>query len=121
MNKTVAILGASDKPDRYAYLAQQRLMAAGYTVWPVSARIDTVLGVDTVAGLAQLPAEVDTLTVYVGAKAVASLSADIVAGGFRRVIFNPGTEEPATMQRLRDAGVEVVEGCTLVMLRTGQF
>jgi hypothetical protein len=39
----------------------------------------------------------------------------------KRVIFNPGTENPALMQQLAADGMEVEEACTLVMLHTGQF
>jgi hypothetical protein len=39
----------------------------------------------------------------------------------RRVIFNPGSENADLAQKLQNAGIEIVEACTLVMLRTGQF
>jgi hypothetical protein len=39
----------------------------------------------------------------------------------RRVIFNPGTESAPLQQALDEAGIEWLEACTLVMLRTGQF
>jgi len=37
------------------------------------------------------------------------------------VVFNPGTESPAVQERLDDAGIDWLEACTLVMLRSGQF
>ena len=39
----------------------------------------------------------------------------------RRVIFNPGSENYALVTKLKEAGIEVVQACTLVMLRTEQF
>ena len=39
----------------------------------------------------------------------------------KRVIFNPGTENPDEYERLKTAGIEPMEACTLVLLRTGQF
>jgi hypothetical protein len=39
----------------------------------------------------------------------------------KRIIFNPGTENPGFEQMLEDQGIETLEACTLVMLRTNQF
>ena len=39
----------------------------------------------------------------------------------KRVIFNPGTENPPFAERLRTAGIEPLEACTLVLLKTRQF
>ena len=49
------------------------------------------------------------------------LDDDIVYLNPRRVIFNPGTENYDFMQQASNEGIEVVEGCTLVMLRSGQY
>jgi predicted CoA-binding protein len=38
-----------------------------------------------------------------------------------RIIFNPGTRNPELAKLARKNGMEVVEGCMLVMLKTGQF
>jgi len=37
------------------------------------------------------------------------------------VIFNPGAENPELSTMLKEAGIEPVEACTLVMLNTGQY
>jgi hypothetical protein len=39
----------------------------------------------------------------------------------RRIIFNPGTENPDFMEKAEAQGIEVVAGCTLVMLRAGTY
>ena len=39
----------------------------------------------------------------------------------KRIIFNPGTENDSFMERAAARGIEVVEGCTLVMLQTATF
>jgi len=46
---------------------------------------------------------------------------EIVALSPKRVILNPGTESPELMKALTDASIPFIEGCTLVMLATGQF
>lgn len=118
---TVAILGASSHDWRYANKAQVLLTEKGYRVLPVSRDGHEVLGVAGFASLGAIAEPVDTVTVYVRPGIFDSLADDVLDLAPRRVIFNPGSESPASMKRLRDAGIRVVEACTLVLLRTGQF
>jgi predicted CoA-binding protein len=117
----VAVLGASSNPERTAFLAVQRLRGQGHEVVGVNPRRPDLGGVPLVATLAELPPDVDTLTVYVAPARTAGLIDEIVERGIRRVIFNPGSENPVVAQALRERGVEVLEACTLVMLATGRF
>ncbi len=121
MSKTIAILGASDKEDRYAYKAQKRLMAHGYAVIPVSPAGKNVLGIDGLKSLREIQQPIDTVTLYVGPKNLQPQLDDLLALQPRRVIFNPGTEDAELQDRLTDAGIHVIEACTLVLLSTDQF
>jgi predicted CoA-binding protein len=116
----VAILGASAKPDRYAFKAQERLVAAGHDVHGISPA-SLEIGIPVVGSVSALPQGIDTLTVYVGAKGTAEIQDQILGYGFKRVIFNPGAENPDLMAALLSKGVDAFEACTLVMLSTGQF
>ena len=118
---TVAVLGASPKGDRYSNKALHRLQGAGYRVIPVNPGHAQIEGLATVSGLRQIREAVDTVTLYVSSERVPDHLPDLLALKPRRVIFNPGTENPAGMEALAAAGIEVVEGCTLVMLTTGTF
>ncbi len=117
----VAILGASAKEGRYANLAQRMLMEAGYAVAPVSPTGREALGCAGYVSLDEVEGAVDTVTVYVGSDRVPALVESLLRKRPRRVIFNPGTENAAAERALAEAGIEVLEACTLVMLRTGQF
>ena len=121
MAETVAILGASDNPSRYAYLAFQRLREHGHRPIPVSPKLHELEGVPAVASLAQIREKVDTVTMYVGPERSAKLADELLALRPGRVIFNPGSENPELEKRLRAAGIGVEEACTLVLLSTGQF
>jgi len=121
---TVGILGASPKPERYAYMAMRMLEDYGHPIVLVSPRTDSIEGRPVYPRLADVPITLqplDTLTIYVGATISSALSGEILAAKPRRVIFNPGAENPALDTTLVTAGIEVVNGCTLVLLRTGQF
>lgn len=117
----VAILGASQLPDRFAYKAFKMLAEHGHTPIPVTPKFAEIEGVKAYATLAEVPGPVDTLTMYVGPDLSTKLSTEIVEFKPRRVIFNPGSENPELEEKLRAAGIEVVEHCTLIMLRAGEF
>jgi len=117
----VAILGASPKAHRYAYQAQELLMQHQHQVFPVSPRSEPILGVPTVKSLSEINSNIHTVALYLNAQRHEPLVQEVLALKPKRLIFNPGTESPALMTQYRDQGIEVVEGCTLVMLKTGQF
>lgn len=119
--KTVVILGASDREDRYAHKAQKLLMEHGYRVVPVHPSLKEVEGIPVVPLLSAAPACPDALTVYVRPEIGAGLADDILSLAPAVVIFNPGTEHPALEERLTEAGIRVVEACTIMLLTTGRF
>jgi uncharacterized protein len=118
---TVAIFGASEKEDRYANKAQQRLVNHGYSVLPITPTGKTILGVASVKNIVDVKQPVDTVTLYVGPKILAEQIDDLIKLKPRRVIFNPGTEDAALQKKLEQAGIHTVEACTLVLLSTDQF
>lgn len=121
MTETVAILGASSNPERYANRAQHLLLEKGHRVIPVNPGEAGIDGIATLPALADIREPVDTLTVYLRPALQAPLEAQILALRPGRVIFNPGTENPALAAALAGAGIASEEACTLVLLKTGQF
>lgn len=120
-DKTVVVLGASDKPDRYSNKAVKSLAAYGCRVIPVHPVLPEIEGFKAAAALGDIKEAVHTLTMYVAPWRSDKLSDDILALNPGRVIFNPGSENPALEKLLKEQGVEVLRACTLVMLSTGQF
>ena len=118
---TVAVLGASSKPERYSNKAVRLLLEKGHTVVPVHPAIAEVEGLDVVKSLRAIEQPIDTLTMYVSAKLSTPVTDEIIQLKPGRVIFNPGTENPELQQQLTDAGIEVEEACTLILLNTDQF
>lgn len=117
----VAILGASDKPDRYSNKAQRLLVQHGHTVVPVHPALKQIEGVDVVPSLDAIQEPVDTLTMYVGPAISTGVADKIVALKPGRVIFNPGTENPELQTKLDGSNIPWEEACTLVLLNTGQY
>ncbi|MBP9673687.1 MAG: CoA-binding protein [Bacteriovoracaceae bacterium] len=116
----VAILGASDNPERYSYKAFKMLSEHGHETVLVAPRLEQVEGHKVYTSLKDI-GKVDTLTMYVGKKLSDVLSADILALETARVIFNPGAENEELSQKLKAKGISVENACTLVLLRTNQF
>lgn len=119
--QTVAVLGASTNPERYSNKAVRLLREHGHQVIPVNPAQDLIEGLPATHALGDIREPVDTLTLYMAPKHLVALADRIVALKPGRVIFNPGTEDPALQARLDDAGIRWEEACTLVLLRTGQF
>lgn len=116
-----AVLGASANADRYSNKAIRLLKSYGHQVIPVHPALKEIEGLPVATALSEITVPVDTLTLYVGPERGEPLVAQMVALKPRRVIMNPGTESDLLTRILQDAGIEVVEGCTLVMLKTGQY
>lgn len=117
----VAVLGASNKPDRYSYKAVRLLREKGHTPYPVHPSLAEVDGLRVSPSLSALPEPVDTVTVYLAARNQCPIAEELLNSGARRVIFNPGAENPELAEQLRQSGKEVLNACTLVLLSTGQF
>lgn len=118
---TVAVLGASPKPDRFSFKAIHLLKSHGFRPIPVHPAGHAVDGIAGVRSLDELPAPPDTITVYVNAGISDQERERILRLYPRRVIFNPGAENPSLAADLAAVGIEVVEECTLVMLRRDEF
>lgn len=117
----VALIGASQKPDRFAYKALKKLQAHGHKVFPVNPRLAEIEGERVWPGLAELPEKIDTVTLYLSAENLKPYEGPLLALKPKRVIFNPGTESPALETVLQNAGIQTMHDCTLMMLDGHRF
>lgn len=114
------VLGASPIPERYAHLAVLKLLAHGHPVVAVGLRDGTIGGLPILHGIPE-DEHFHTITLYMNPVVQEAWHDRILALVPERIIFNPGTEHAIFAQRAADQGIEVVEGCTLVMLGSGQY
>ena len=117
----VAILGASDTPSRYSYKAMKLLEDHGHTTKLVHPRLSKIEGKSVYKSLSDIEDNIDTLAMYVNSNISSKVVEEIKLLAPRRVIFNPGAENPGIYSELEDSGIKVVLGCVLVMLNTGTF
>jgi len=119
-NKKTVVLGATQKPEKYANIAINRLVDKGHTVIAIGQHQGEVAGVKI--HTKQIPlTNIDTVTLYLNPKNQRDYYNYIIETKPKRVIFNPGTENPQFYQLLQSNGIEVEVACTLVLLATNQY
>jgi uncharacterized protein len=119
MKKTL-IIGASENPERYSNKAIRALVHHHHDVVAIGLRTGEVAGVSFNSEKKAFK-DVDTVTMYLGPKNQPEYYSYILGLKPRRVIFNPGTENPEFISQLKAAGIYPEVACTLVLLATGQY
>jgi predicted CoA-binding protein len=119
-NKKTLVLGATPKPERYAHKATEMLLNQKHSVIPFGIKKGAI---GEVAILNEWPSDndIDTVTLYINPTRQKDFYDKILALKPKRLIFNPGTENPE-LERLAVAqNIIAQEACTLVLLRTNQY
>ncbi|MDX2003618.1 MAG: CoA-binding protein [Chitinophagales bacterium] len=119
-SKKTLVLGATEDPSRYANLAINRLLSYGHEVVAIGKEKGAVKNV--AIETEKLPFDaVDTVTLYLRPSNQKEYLDYIIGLNPKRIIFNPGTENDELIDLAYKNGIEPIEGCTLVMLSTGQY
>ncbi len=121
-SKKTVIIGATTNKGRYAFMAAERLDGANIDFVPVGIKKGEVLG-KSILQLREKPAvtDVHTVTMYIGPQNQPEWYNYILSLHPKRILFNPGTENETFQNMARQQNIEVVEGCTLVMLGVGTY
>lgn len=119
MKKTM-VLGASTNSARYSYLVANKLVRKGYPIVNVGRKVGEVAGV-SIETTDHIHDDIDTITVYIGPQNQSPYYDYILQTNPKRVIFNPGAENPELEAKLQENGIETLNACTLVLLNTGQY
>jgi hypothetical protein len=122
MSKKTVIIGATTNPSRYAYFAADRLTNAGHEIVPVGIKKGEVFG-EEILDIRESPKvdDVDSITLYLGARHQPEYYDYLLSLNPKRIIFNPGTENPELVKLASEKGIETEYACTLVMLGSGVY
>lgn len=120
MSKKTLVIGASLKPERYSNMAINKLVAYKHEVVAVGLRKGIVAGVSIDTDLVPYKL-IDTVTLYLNSSRQQAYFDYIVALKPKRVIFNPGTENPEFYHVLKENNIAFEVACTLVLLSTNQY
>jgi len=118
--KKTVVLGASPNPSRYSYLAVNRLTNHQHPVVAIGKRPGHIGAVEIKTDHEPVT-NVHTVTLYLNPQNQREYYDYILSLQPRRIIFNPGTENDELEKQAKEAGIETVEGCTLVMLGVGTY
>ncbi|WP_340154937.1 CoA-binding protein [uncultured Winogradskyella sp.] len=120
MNKKTLVIGASLKEDRYSNIAINRLRSYNHPVKAFGLKLGRVNDVTIDTELIDYDA-IDTVTLYLNPKRQEDYYDYIISLKPKRVIFNPGTENPEFYKLLKENSIEFEVACTLVLLATNQY
>lgn len=120
MKKKTLVLGASDNPTRYSFLAIQKLLKHGHPVVAIGRKKTSVSGISVGTEMASFP-DIDTITLYLNPTNQQPYYEYILSLKPKRIIFNPGTENETLASMAEEKGITTMNSCTLVMLSTHQF
>ena len=119
-NKPTVVIGASPNTDRYSYKATISLQQHNHTVYPIGIRNGKINDLDIITSKPNID-NIDTVTLYVGADNQPVWFDYIFSLNPKRIIFNPGTENPEFEALAISKGIEVLDACTLVLLSINQY
>jgi uncharacterized protein len=120
LKKKTLLIGATTHPSRYAYVALQSLIEKGHEVVAIGKEKGQVNGI--AIETEKLPfKDIYTVTLYINPSIQPEYYDYVVALRPKRIIFNPGTENPEFEKLAQANGIETLHACTLVMLSTGQY
>jgi predicted CoA-binding protein len=119
-NSKTLVLGASVNPERYSNRAIRSLRNHGHNVYAIGLRDGTVNDVKIEKGKPQYN-DVDTVTLYMSQRNQEQFYDYILSLHPRRIIYNPGAENPDLEKLAEENNIENLEACTLVLLATGQY
>jgi predicted CoA-binding protein len=120
MMKPTVILGASDNPSRYSYMATERLMQCGYRVFPIGIKKGNIQGVSIINDKPELK-DIDTITIYLSVAKQKNWYPYIFQLNPKRIIFNPGAENKELEEMAIAKGIDCMNACTLVMIAVGNY
>jgi predicted CoA-binding protein len=114
------VIGASANPQRYSFLAINKLLDHNHEVEAIGLKNETVASVKIQTGFPKLE-NIHTVTMYVNPIHQKEYYDYIIGLKPQRIIFNPGTENPEFYDILQQNNIAYEAACTLVLLSINQY
>lgn len=121
MSRTVAVIGASNNPEKYGNKAVLAFAAKGFRVFPVNPREHEIAGLQAYPSIADVPETPDIISLYLRPEQTMRILEEIAAKGCGEVWLNPGTESVELKASMDAQGIKHLEQCSLVALSLGNY
>lgn len=118
-NKSILILGASSNPNRTSYLATKYLYNKGFSLLAIANKKGKIDGLEIADKIEESAFPVETVTIYLNAERQKKYYDYILSLHPKRIIFNPGTENPEFEMLARENHIDILTGCTIAMFTAG--
>ncbi len=111
---TVAVIGASNAPEKFGNKAVRAYLRRGWTVYPVTPNEKEVEGLKTYASITDIPGPVERATLYLPARVGIDVLDGIKAKGVQELYVNPGAESDELLARAEALGINYISACSIV-------
>jgi predicted CoA-binding protein len=118
--RTIALVGASDRPDRPSHGVMAALQAHGYRVLPVNPALagQQLLGEAVRRDISEIDAPIDIVDIFRRAESVGPIVEAAIAAGARAIWMQLGIVNHAAAARAEAAGLQVVmDRCPKIEIR----
>lgn len=114
--KTAAVIGASNDRTRYGNMAVRAFRRAGYQVYPVNPTEPQIEGLKAFPSVKDIPADLDTVTIYVRPAVLVKLLPEIAEKGCKDLWLNPGTVSDTVLAEVKRLGLNALQGCSILAI-----
>jgi uncharacterized protein len=112
--QTVAIVGASADRSKFSNKSIHAHLKAGYEVFPVHPREETIEGLKVYRSVLDIPGALDRVSLYLPPAIGVNALDDIAKKGCQELWINPGAESPELMEKARALGLNTIYACSFV-------
>ena len=114
--KTAAVIGASNDRTRYGNMAVRAFRRAGYQVYPVNPTEPEIEGLKAYPSVKDIPAQLDTVTIYVRPAVLVKLLPEIAEKGCNDLWLNPGTVSDTVLAEVKRLNLHALQGCSILAI-----
>lgn len=112
-----AVIGITDKTERFGYKIPKLLEEKNYKVYGVNPKLDELEGIKVYKNLSQVPEKIDVINMIVNPKFAKIYLEEAKELGIKNVFFQPGSYQEETIEYAKELGFNIVTDCVYASLR----